>query len=45
LFDERYSQEIRIEDSTSRYFEPAPNRNVYGGVRVRYDFGGGEPAP
>ncbi len=45
LFDERYSQEIRIEDSTFRYFEPAPNRNVYGGVRVRYDFGGGATAP
>ncbi len=45
LFDERYDQEIRIEDSTSRYFEPAPNRNVYGGVRVRYEFGGGAMAP
>ena len=41
LFDERYNQEIRIEDSTARYYEPAPDRNVYGGVRFRFDFGGG----
>ena len=41
LFDERYFQEIRIEDSTSRYYEPAPDTNFYGGVRLRYDFGGG----
>jgi iron complex outermembrane receptor protein len=38
LFDERYNQEIRIEDSTARYYEPAPDRNVYGGVRFRFDF-------
>ena len=38
LFDERYHQEIRIEDSTQRYFEPAPNLNYYGGVRVRFEF-------
>ena len=40
LFDERYNQEIRIEDSTARYYEPAPDRNVYGGVSLRFDFGG-----
>lgn len=39
LFDARYFQEIRIEDSTARYYEPAPDTNFYGGVRVRYDFG------
>lgn len=39
LFGERYFQEIRIEDSTARYYEPAPDRNVYGGLRVRFDFG------
>ncbi|MEQ8492935.1 MAG: TonB-dependent receptor, partial [Gammaproteobacteria bacterium] len=38
LFDEDYNTDIRIEDSTSRFFEPAPERNVFGGVRVRYDF-------
>jgi iron complex outermembrane receptor protein len=42
LFDERYFQEIRIEDSVGRYYEPAPDRNVYGGLRVRFDFGAGE---
>lgn len=41
LFDERYFQEIRIEDSTQRYYEPAPDTNFYGGVRLRYEFGGG----
>ncbi len=40
LFDEDYNQEIRIEDATSRYFEAAPDRNVFGGLRVRYDFDG-----
>lgn len=39
LFDERYFQEIRIEDSVARYYEPAPDRNVYGALRVRFDFG------
>lgn len=39
FFDERYYQEIRIEDSTARYYEPAPDTNFYGGVRFRYDFG------
>lgn len=38
LFDEDYNQEIRIEDSTSRFFAPAPDRNIFGGVRLRYDF-------
>jgi iron complex outermembrane receptor protein len=41
LFDERYYQEIRIEDSTLRYYEPAPDTNFWGGLRFRYDFGGG----
>lgn len=38
LFDEDYNTDIRIEDATRRYFEPAPDRNVFGGVRLRYDF-------
>jgi iron complex outermembrane receptor protein len=44
LFEERYNQEIRIEDSTARYYEPAPDRNIYGGVRFRFDFGAGSAA-
>jgi iron complex outermembrane receptor protein len=39
LFDERYFQEIRIEDATSRYYEPAPELSYYGGLRVRVEFG------
>ncbi len=38
LFDEDYNQEIRIQDFTGRYYEPAPDRNVFGGLRIRYDF-------
>ncbi len=38
LGDERYFQEIRIEDLASRYYEPAPDRNFWGGLRVRYEF-------
>jgi outer membrane receptor protein involved in Fe transport len=38
LFDEDYNTDIRIEDATNRFFEPAPDRNAFGGVRVRYDF-------
>ena len=41
LFDERYHQEIRIEDATARFYEPAPDRNVWGGLRVRFAFGDG----
>ncbi|MGR8918672.1 MAG: TonB-dependent receptor family protein [Gammaproteobacteria bacterium] len=40
LFDENYNQEIRIQAFGGRYFEPAPDRNVFGGLRVRYDFDG-----
>jgi iron complex outermembrane receptor protein len=39
LFDEKYFQEIRIEDSTFRYYEPAPDVNFYGGLKLRFDFG------
>ena len=38
LFDEKYNQDIRIEDSTRRYYDPAPDFNVFGGIRLRYDF-------
>lgn len=38
LFDEQYNQEIRIQAAVGRFFEPAPDRNVFGGLRLRYDF-------
>ncbi|MEQ8663735.1 MAG: TonB-dependent receptor, partial [Gammaproteobacteria bacterium] len=38
LFDANYNTDIRIEDTTNRFFEPAPERNVFGGVRLRYEF-------
>lgn len=40
LFDEQYNQEIRIQAAVGRFFEPAPDRNVFGGLRLRYDFDG-----
>ena len=39
LFDEQYNDNIRINASFGRYFEPAPEFNVYGGITVRYNFG------
>lgn len=38
LFDEEYNGNVRLNAFGARYFEPAPTRNVYGGVTVRYDF-------
>ena len=38
LFDERYNANIRINASYSRYYEPAPNFNVYAGLSIRYHF-------
>lgn len=38
LFNDKYNTDIRIEDTFSRYFEPAPGRNIFGIFRVRYDF-------
>ena len=40
LFDEQYNQSIRIQESNQRYFEPAPDLNVFGALRVRFDFAG-----
>lgn len=37
LFDENYNTEIRINAFGARYFEPAPERNVYAGVSVRFE--------
>jgi iron complex outermembrane recepter protein len=40
LFDERYNSNIRINAFGARYFEPAPDRNVYVGVTVGFRPGG-----
>jgi len=38
LFDESYNSNLRINAFGGRYFEPGPERNVYGGIELRYDF-------
>jgi iron complex outermembrane receptor protein len=38
LFDEDYFDSIRLNASFGRYFEPAPGRNYYGGIGIRYNF-------
>lgn len=38
LFDETYNQNVILNAAGNRYFEPAPDRNVYGGVTARYTF-------
>lgn len=40
MFDELYNSNVRINAFGGRYFEPAPDRNYYGGIQVRYNFGG-----
>lgn len=40
LFNERYNSNIRINAFGARYFEPAPDRNVYLGVTVNFQPGG-----
>jgi iron complex outermembrane receptor protein len=39
ILGEQYNDNIRINASFGRYFEPAPEFNAYGGITVRYDFG------
>ena len=41
LTDETFASEIRINAFGGRYYEPAPVRHYYGGVAIRYNFGGG----
>ena len=36
LLDEAYNDNIRINAFGSRFFEPAPEINVYGGVKIRF---------
>ncbi|MFQ5548001.1 MAG: TonB-dependent receptor family protein [Woeseia sp.] len=37
VFNERYNSNIRINAFGGRYFEPAPDRNLYAGIVVRYE--------
>ena len=39
LFDERYFAHVRTNAFGGRYFEPAPGRNAYAGLDLRYRFG------
>ncbi len=36
LFNERYNSNIRINGFGARYFEPAPDRNIYAGIVIRF---------
>ena len=38
LFDERYMGNIRINAAFDRYYEPAPGRNLYAGLELRFGF-------
>jgi iron complex outermembrane receptor protein len=38
LFDEAYMANVRLNASFGRYWEPAPERNVYGGLTVSLGF-------
>lgn len=38
MFDEAYFSNIRINAFGGRYYEPAPERNFYGGITARYNF-------
>jgi iron complex outermembrane receptor protein len=40
LFDEEYNANVRINAAAGRFFEPGPGSNFYGGVGVKYRFGG-----
>ena len=40
LFDEEYNSNIRINAFGGRYFEPAPDRNLFFGVTIRKNFSG-----
>lgn len=39
LSNEHYNGNVRINAFGQRFFEPAPERNIYGGLTLRYDFG------
>lgn len=37
LFDEKYIGNVRLNAAFGRYFEPAPERNAYAGILIRYN--------
>jgi iron complex outermembrane receptor protein len=37
IFDQKYNSNIRINAFGGRFYEPAPTRNVYAGIVVRFD--------
>ncbi len=38
VFDQTYYANLRINAFGGRYHEPAPGRNIYSGIRIRYTF-------
>lgn len=38
VFDTDFNANVRLNAFGGRYFEPGPERNVYGGVSVRYRY-------
>jgi len=38
LFNEKYNDNVRINSVGGRFFEPAPTFNVYGGLRLAYNW-------
>lgn len=38
LFDEKYVGSVRVNDTASRFYEPAPGRNWIAGVKATYHF-------
>jgi iron complex outermembrane receptor protein len=38
IFNEKYNSNVRLNGGFGRFFEPAPLRNIYGGVSARYTF-------
>lgn len=40
VFDQEYFDNIRLNAGNGRYYEPAPERNIYGGLTVRFTLDG-----
>ena len=38
LFNEKYNDNVRVNSIGGRFFEPAPTINVYGGLRIAYNW-------